>query len=283
MSPWPVRETFDVWVVGKRLSLLLLAVTIYYVAVGLITQTLDIGPFEHSDMAGLINTVLLGLLMSFRNRVAYQRWWDARGLWGQLVNDSRNLAAKCAAFVPADAVSQSRVADILINFADALRHHLRSEPQRLQDLPGFEHDEANPPHIPLYLAQQLFATIAEWKRAGHIDQSTLWILDTHARGLLDVCGACEKILTTPLSPSYIGLLRLGLALNVFAAPWMLVPESGLWSCPAFMLACVFLFGVEVIDSIVEEPFGRERDELDLDRYCRTIRDGVLASLRPTKS
>ena len=38
--------------------------------------------------------------------------------------------------------------------------------------------------------------------------------------------------------------------------------------------CFFLFGVELIDSIVEEPFGRDRDDLDLDRYCRTIREGV---------
>ena len=62
------------------------------------------------------------------------------------------------------------------------------------------------------------------------------------------------------------------------APWLLVPESGFWSLPVVLLACFFLFGVELIDSIVEEPFGRERDDLDLDRYCRTIREGVEASL-----
>ena len=44
------------------------------------------------------------------------------------------------------------------------------------------------------------------------------------------------------------------------------------------MVCFFLFGVEVIDSIVEEPFGRERDDLDLDRYCRTIRESVEAIL-----
>lgn len=42
--------------------------------------------------------------------------------------------------------------------------------------------------------------------------------------------------------------------------------------------CFFLLGVELIDSVVEEPFGRERDDLNLDAYCRTIRDGVAASL-----
>jgi putative membrane protein len=118
--------------------------------------------------------------------------------------------------------------------------------------------------------------MAEWERTGQIHTPQFLALDTHATGLLDVCGACEKIKTTPLSRSYIGLLRAGLVLNVLAEPWLSMPELGFWSLPVFLLACFFLFGVELIDTIVEEPFGRERD--DLDRYCRTIRQGVETSL-----
>lgn len=278
MTPWPARESFDVRVVGERLGLLLLAVAAYFAAAGLLIQWLQVRVVEVGSAAALINTVILSLLMGFRNSVAYQRWWEARGLWGQLTNDSRNLAAKCPAFVPADALARSRVADVLVGFAEALKRHLRDESPRLRDLPGFEADEADPPHVPLYLARRLFAVLADFKREGHVDQAVLWVLDAHARGLLDVCGACEKIKTTPLSPSYKGLLRAGLVLNVLAAPWLTVPEVGYWGLPVFELACFFLFGVELIDSIVEEPFGRERDDLDLDRYCRTIRDGVEASL-----
>lgn len=57
-----------------------------------------------------------------------------------------------------------------------------------------------------------------------------------------------------------------------------MPEIGFWDVPVFVLACYFLLGVELIDSVVEEPFGRERDDLDLDRYCRTIRDGARETL-----
>ena len=58
----------------------------------------------------------------------------------------------------------------------------------------------------------------------------------------------------------------------------MVPDEGSWSVPLILMVCFFLFGIEVIDSIVEEPFGRERDDLDLDRYCRTIRESVEATL-----
>ena len=259
--------------------MLLLAVAAYYVAAGLVVQSFQLRVISRGSAASLINTLILSLLLSFRNRAAYERWWEARGLWGQLTNDTRNLAAKCAAFVPADVLARSRVAAILVAFAEALKRHLRDEPLRLRDLPGFEHEEADPPHVPLYLARRLFAAVAELearrpRRSGRSSGSSMPTL----RGLLDVCGGCEKIRYTPLSPSYKGLLRAGLVLNVLAAPWLIVPEDGLWSLPVILLVCFFLFGVELIDSIVEEPFGRERDDLDLDRYCRTIRESVEAIL-----
>jgi putative membrane protein len=278
MTYWSVFGAVNVLALGKRLGLLLAVVAAYSVAVELVVRGLDLHVPDWGSAAGVINTVILGLLMGFRNQSAYARWWEARGLWGQLTNDSRNLAAKVAAFVPAAEAGPARVAETLAGFAVALKGHLRDELPRLQDVPGFEKEADEPAHVPLYLARRLYAVVADWKRAGHVDGPTLWVLDAHLRGLLDVCGGCEKIRNTPLSPSYRSLLRTGLVVNVLAGPWLAVPEFGFWAVPMFELVCFFLLGVELIDSVVEEPFGRERDDLDLDRYCTTIRDGVAASL-----
>ncbi len=278
MTSWPFIETSSVLAIGKRLGFLLVVVAGYCVAAGLAVRRWDIRVLDWGSAASVLDTVILGLLMSFRNRVAYDRWWEARRLWGQLTNDSRNLAGKLAAFVPAEVLARSRAAELLAGFADALNRHLRGEAPRLQDVPGFEKEQANPAHVPLYLAGRLYAVVADWKRAGEVDDAVVWILDPHLRGLLDVCGACERIRNTPLSPSYKTLLRTGLALNVLAAPWLTVPEIGFWSIPVIELSCLFLLGVELIDSVVEEPFGREHEDLDLDHYCRTIREGVQESM-----
>jgi putative membrane protein len=279
MIHWPASSAIDAAYVGKRLGLVLLAVAAYCAAVGLLVRVFELRLLDWGgSTASLTNSVILSLLMVFRNRVAYDHWWEARGLWGKLTNESRNLAAKCAAFLPAAVLARSRVAELLAGFAVALKRHLRDESPRLQDLPGFEKETAEPHHVPLALAQRLFTVIAGWKRDGLIDQAELWVLDTHARGLLDVCGACEKIKSTTVSPSYKGLLRTGLVLNVVAEPWLTMPEIGFWSLPPFLLMCFFLFGLELIDTVVEEPFGRERDDLDLDRYCQTIRASVEAVL-----
>jgi len=54
-------------------------------------------------------------------------------------------------------------------------------PECLQQV-GFEHEDADPPHVPLDLAQRLFATIAGWKRDGLVDQAELWVLDAQRAG-----------------------------------------------------------------------------------------------------
>jgi putative membrane protein len=211
--------------------------------------------------------------MGLRNRSAYERWWEGRRLWGQLVNDSRNLAWKIRSYLSQEAIDQSRFDRLLIGFAEALRDHLRSG-ITLQQVSGFERERDQPQHVPSYLAGRMIGWISQWQREELIDPRTMQVIDVHWRGLLDVCGACERIRHTPMSVSYRTMLRLGIALNVLAAPWFIVLEVGLWSIPALMILCFFLVGVEVIDTAVEEPFGTDLDDLPLSTYCRTIRTSV---------
>src|SRR5262245_2971740 len=156
MLDWSTAETLPFLAIGRRLGLLLLAMGAYCALAGLVVRWLDVQALEGGSAVTGVNTVILGLLMGFRNSAAYQRWWEARGLWGQLTNDSRNLAAKWAALLPADVLARSGVAEMLAGFAEALKRHLRDEEPRLRDLPGFEHEQDDPAHVPLYLARRLY-------------------------------------------------------------------------------------------------------------------------------
>lgn len=267
--------------IGRQLSFLLIGIAVYCIGVDLVIRWWKIEKVhEWGVEASLVNGVILGLLMGFRNRAAFDRWWEGRKLWGQLVNDSRNLAAKLGAFLPADAVARSPAPRLLIGFARALKRHLRSEPLQPGDLPGLEAEleRDRPAHVPAYLIGRLYEQIATWRHDGLIDDATLWVLDPHLRALHDILGGCERIRNTPLPPSYVILLRTGLALNLLVAPWYTISEVGLVSVPAFLLVSFFLLGVELIDTTVEEPFGREQDDLDLDGCYRTILRSVEQSL-----
>src|SRR2546430_2640397 len=67
--------------------------------------------------------LVLGLLLVFRTNTSYDRWWEGRKLWGQLVNDCRNLAIKVQTCVRADAADKTRLGRWLSSFAFALKGH----------------------------------------------------------------------------------------------------------------------------------------------------------------
>ena len=104
LTGWPSSA------IGKRLGTWLVALGAYCVVVAVIVRAAGLHLPEWSLEGGLLNTVVLGLLLGFRNRTAYERWWEARSLWGQLINDTRNLACLLAALVPSEVLSRSPMA-----------------------------------------------------------------------------------------------------------------------------------------------------------------------------
>jgi putative membrane protein len=221
----------------------------------------------------VVNGLVLGFLISFRNNHAYDRWWEARKLWGQLINENRNLALKVQTLSGIEPADRQRIGTLLIAFASALKDHLRggrgpvgnptsAEPAPYQD------------HQPSRLAASIYETVTRWRREGRADGWTLLWLDGHMKSLMDICGACERIKNTPLSSSYRALLRHGIALYLLVAPFYLIEDIGPSAFPMFMIASYFLIGIEMVAAEIEEPFGVGGDNLPLERYCATVEASV---------
>ena len=69
----------------------------------------------------------LSLLLVFRTNTAYDRWWEGRKLWGQLVNVSRNLAVRVSAYLPEDGATRDFYARCIAIFAHEMRLHLQDQ------------------------------------------------------------------------------------------------------------------------------------------------------------
>lgn len=205
--------------------------------------------------------ILFGWLMSFRTQAAYARWWEGRGLWGQLVNESRNLALKAGAHVPEPA-EREKLGALLARFAEALRDHLRLP----NGTPG--------PHLPMGVASEVFRLLREWRDSGRLDGFAFLTLDSHAQQLMNVCGACERIRSTPLTTSYRGLLRKGITGYLLVLPWLL-SDLGWWSVLITALVTYALVSLELIALGIEDPFGFDGDDLPLDEIVVTIKKSVL--------
>jgi putative membrane protein len=264
---WP---PLPVW---RRLDLLVVALAAYTAVVVLILAWTPLDLPQWSGVSAVLNALILGILLNFRNREAYDRWWEARKLWGQLVNDSRNLCLKAAALPGLSREDHARLARLVVGFATALKDHLRGG-AALHWVPGFEKEAAGPAHVPLYLAGRLADLLRDWRAEGKLTDYDLLLLDPHARAPMDICGACERIKTTPMPLSYRSLLRHGLVLYLLSTPWLVGGQLVWWAVPAVALLGYFLLGIELTAEDVEDPFGRDGDDLALAAYCDTVRRSV---------
>lgn len=228
------------------------------------------GPLSQYDWGlSVINGLILGSLVTFRTNEAKRRFWEARTLWGQLINESRNMLVKMHALESLVTEDRRRWSKIIVGFAHSLRLHLR-DGRRLRDVPGFEDDPREPEHIPLYFATLAQDELARWRREGKLDDMEVWMFDRHARELLNVCGGCERIRNTPIPLTYRALVHRGITLIMFVMPVLIAQDIGYWAIPIMGVTAYFVFGVEMAAVDIEEPFGNDPDDLPLDSFCKTI-------------
>ncbi len=219
--------------------------------------------------------LILGTLLVFRTNTSYDRWWEGRKLWGQLINDSRNLAIKVQTCVSADPTEKRQLAQWLIDFAKALKGHLRGG-LKLTDLPGFEQSNVQPPpqHVPAYLAARIYGQFESWRQGDQLGGFELLFLDSHAAALMNICGACERIQKSPISQSYRWFIRQSIAIYLLTLPWGLMQNFGWWTVLAVGMMGYFMIGIEMIAEQIEDPFGFSEDDLMLDDLCETIQKSV---------
>lgn len=229
-------------------------------------------PVIHSLLGFVISAILV-----FRTNTAYERWWEARKLWGQLVNTSRALAMKLSAYLPVNDRKRRRDFRILIgNFPAVLKNHLRQEGHS-----GFEGDGdtffdlvQSSPHRPNCIASLLFSHIIGIKREGFLSEQELLTVYGDVNILVDIVGACERIKNTPPPASYVFFMHKIILLYVLFLPISLLGEFGYTT--VFISSIVFyvLAALEGFALEIEDPFGYDSNDLPLDSLVTTIRKNV---------
>ncbi len=231
----------------------------------------DFGDLPSSMHAAF--TLFLGVLLVFRTNAAYARWWEARTLWGALVNVSRNLAVKVNMLIQVDSEELSSVRKMMLRFPRLLRDHLRRKSVEPDD-EFLTPDVACLPHVPSELVERMYQIFGRWKQSGKIDGESLRLLDLESRELLNICGGCERIRNTRIVRSYRIFARQCVLLYLLTFPWGIADDFNWWTIPMTTIIAYFMLGLETVAEHVEEPFGLDEDDLDLDGLCNTITASV---------
>lgn len=241
---------------------------------------IDVFAFEYQGNVAFhsILGVILGLFLVLRTNTAYDRWWEGRKIWGKLVNDCRHLAVKINNFLPEDSTEDRRFFRKMIpNICFSMKEHLRDS--RLvgeMDLAEEEVKERviNAKHRPGIINDMMFQRVMEIKKRGELTGEDLFLLDKELKGFLDIIGACERIKSTPIPYSYSMFIKKFLFIYSITLPVSFVWVFGYWTIPLVMLAFYFLMSVELISEEIEDPFGKDVNDLPLDEICVKIKKNV---------
>ena len=222
--------------------------------------------------------ILLSLLLAFRTNTAYDRFYEGRRLWGQLVNNCRNLAVLLHARLPADDhATRTYLTKLLSNFPIALDGHLRAGVrfEKLEEAePGFVAQLQTVRHVPSRLSAQLQELFERLLRQEVLLPQHLITLQRHHEALLDVAGACERIKATPIPFSYSYFIKGFITVFVLTMPFNLLDTYHWLTVPITMFGAYALLGVEMIGDEIEDPFGKDSNDLPLTQISNRIRANV---------
>lgn len=216
----------------------------------------------------------LSIFMSFRNTACYDRWWEGRRLWGQLVIAARSFARQTAT-LPIE--ERAPMLEMLCAFAGGLGARLRDRDEAAAIRPwwpGLPGGLPNPTDAVLREVGRRCLTLVE---SGTIDPIRHSVLEGTLTELAHVQGGCERITTTPLPFSYSLLLHRIVYLFCCLLPFALAPELGWWvPLPTLVIAYAF-FGLDALGDELSDPFGDDDNDLPLDALVRTVERDLLSA------
>ena len=226
------------------------------------------------DVFALVGFVL-SLLLVFRTNTAYDRWWEGRKKWGELVNNSRNIAIKIGALTT-NTANEEFFKRMIPNYAFAMKEHLREGVKLSElELTNEELEQIKPKeHKTSYIAKLMYERLSLMIQNNEISDVEFLALDTNLKTFSDNTGACERIKNTPIPYSYSSFLKKFIFIFVSTLPLSFITVFGFYS--AFVSVFVFyvLVSMEILAEEIEDPFGIDENDLPTDGLCLKIRDNV---------
>ena len=270
----------------RKLMPLMLVMVIYSFGIAYLEiEVVHITERSYVKNLSLLHTLLgfaISMLLVFRTNTAYDRWWEGRKLWGSLVNNSRNLSMKLNSFLPKeDDNNRQFFSQAIPRFALELKLHLQSEATRLSldenphpEIPDFDRRK----HMPNQVAMLIMDRVSLLHKQGKLNSEQLLVINGELTSFLDICGACERIKNTPIPYSYSSFIKKFIFFYMVTLPIGYVFNLSYWVIPVVVFVFYVLASLELIAEEIEDPFGKDVNDLPMEKMSENIRKNVVEIL-----
>lgn len=247
---------------------------------------------------GLLATVV-GIFLVFRFNEAYQRWWEARILWGGIVNASRSFSREVTTLltpsrvpaIPSEAEARKLHRDLVyrhLAFINALRLHLRRQDRWEEIAPFLGRDElaslADVKNVPQHLVHTQGRFLANLIGTDVSQQVLLMQFDSTLNQLYDLQGACERIKNTAFPDEVRFVARALVWVIIISLPVVfLTPsvESTPLEIAAVLVITLSFLIVDQLGASLKNPFENEPNDTPMTALCRSIEIDLRQQLGET--
>jgi putative membrane protein len=232
----------------------------------------------------IIGTII-SLLLAFKSNQAYDRWWEARIIWGSIVNDSRTLLRQIIIFYD-DPDFSVQANDFKEKFAKrqaawcySLGQSLR-EKDPLKPIKGLlDEDELRfvkkHKHVPNAI---LLLHAKDLKKALTTNKINVYQqveIDNTLSRLCDAMGKCERIKNTIFPTTYSMYIRFALCLFIILLPFGLINNIGWLQIPLVTTIAVAFFLIEKMAIHLQDPFENRPTDTPVSAISNTIEKNLM--------
>lgn len=218
--------------------------------------------------------IALAIFLGFRNNVSYDRYWEARKLWGGVLNDTRTLTRQISSFTSADSETRTKFVYGLIGFVYALRDQLRGESSDSNLNRWLAGEWAKTVQRvrfkPAVILMLLSDALRKLHGEGRIPPVLFAGMDVNLGKLNESLGGCERIASTPIPFAYSVIIHRTIYLYSVLLPFGLIDTVGVMTPVMVAFVSYTFFALEALAEELQDPFGLEPNDLPLDAMATMI-------------
>lgn len=254
----------------------IVAITIYALVIGMLDHTTVLKEITVSlPITGILGTIV-SLLLAFRTAQSYDRWWEARKVWGEIVNDSRTLIRQIKQFVP-----NPEDENILADFAErqiiwcfALSENLRKVQFSNRVSVYLKNNDISANNIPAELLNRHADKLSFISKLFGINDNKQVQIDSTIMRLNNAMGKCERIKNTVFPKSYSLLIHFLIYALTTIIPFGIEDKYPALEVVLTILISSLLIAVEKTAIIMQDPFENKPTDIPMTALCLVIENNI---------
>ncbi|GEP52655.1 hypothetical protein FNO01nite_33270 [Flavobacterium noncentrifugens] len=260
----------------KSIWIDIVAIVVYAIVIGTLDHNTELRkvtvPLPITSILGTI----VALLLAFRTAQSYDRWWEARKVWGEIVNDSRTLIRQIKQFL-----SDSESEEDLKNFSTrqiiwcrALSENLRKTPYSKEVSDYLQQHNIKANNIPAELLNKHADHLALVSKKQSLNDNKQVQIDTTIARLNDAMGKCERIKNTVFPKSYSLLIHFLIYALTSILPFGLEDNYPALEIVLTIIISSILISVEQTAIIMQDPFENQPTDIPMSALCAVIENNI---------